>query len=418
MASGRTAWIDAAGGISGDMLLGACLDAGVPLEVIDHAISLLGLRDAVTVSAEEVRRGGFRATRAIVTIQESDGPHRTLDSITSRVRSAGLPAVVTDQAVAVFDRLAAAESRAHGITVDEVHFHEVGALDSIVDVVGAVASLHALGVTHLHCGTISLGGGTVSTAHGRLTVPGPAVLELLSASEAMSSGGPVEIELATPTGVAIATTLAERFGSMPPMTVTRVGVGAGTADPTGHANLCRLVVGEPTKTLDHPTVMTMIETNVDDLDPRLWPGVLRALMAAGAADAWLTPILMKKGRPAHTLHVLAEPSLVPVVEGLVFEHTSSIGLRTYDVDRAVLDRDTTTVHVDGQPIRVKRARRHHRVVNAEPEFDDVEAAALHLGLAAREVLGRAHALIRSLPPPIGDQTGHDGEGEDGHDDQH
>ncbi len=402
MADGLVAWIDSRGGVSGDMLLGACLDAGAPISVVIDALHAVGLGDQVSVTADDVRRGEFRATHALVETQPSSRPRR-LGEIIDLIEAAALSTTVTAQAIAVFQLLADAESRVHGIAAHLVHFHEVGALDSLTDIVGTLVALEHLGVRRVVGGPISLGGGSVQTQHGLLRVPGPAVLELLRSSGAAARGGPVDIELATPTGVALLVTLAERFGAMPAMDITTVGIGAGSADPEGHANVCRLVIGEPlgdAAAAEAPVTvlapMTVLETNVDDLDPRLWPGTIQALLDAGAADAWLTPILMKKGRPAHTLHVLAPAERIDSLTDLVFQSTTSIGLRTYQVDRTVLARDIVTVHVDAQPIRVKRAWHQGRVVNAEPEFDDIVLAAAALGLTPREVLRRAQVSAHPL----------------------
>ena len=227
----------------------------------------------------------------------------------------------------------------HGTTPEAVHFHEVGALDAIADVVAACAGFAHLGLTALHVSAVALGGGTVQAAHGRMSVPGPAVVRLLA--DAPSYGGPVDVELATPTGAALLATHATAWGPAPAMTGTRQGHGAGGRDLAGHANVLRLVVGEPWSGSGHaeaPGTALVLETNVDDQDPRLWPAALAALLDAGASDAWLTPILMKKGRPAHTLHVLVHPSRAAQVRDAVFEHTSAIGLREQVVTKHALDR--------------------------------------------------------------------------------
>jgi uncharacterized protein (TIGR00299 family) protein len=376
------AWLDASGGISGDMFLGACLDAGAPLGVVQAALEALALPDSLRVEVSEVRRGGLRAMLAGVRTAEVSASRHLADIVGILERSSLDPAVRADS-VRVFERLGAAEARVHGVELGEVHFHEVGALDSIADIVGSVAALHSLRVGRLVCGPISLGGGSVEAAHGRLPIPGPAVLELLSGTPASARGGPVDVELATPTGVALAVTLAAEFGPMPDVVGVEVGVGAGSRDPAGHANVLRLVIGRGV--VSDPT-MVVIEANVDDLDPRVWPGVLEALLATGAADAWLTPILMKKGRPGHTLQVLAPGRLVDELETVIFATTTTIGLRRTQVARTVLDRRVDSVEVAGIRIRVKLAIRGGEILNAMPEYDDVVAAAAALNLPEREVL--------------------------------
>jgi uncharacterized protein (TIGR00299 family) protein len=381
----RVGWIDATGGLSGDMLLGACLDAGVDLAVVHHAIERLGLPERVEVRAEPARRAAIGGTRAVVSHGESRH-RRTLPDVVALLSP--LDEEVRSRAIAVFRHLAEAEARVHRMPVDEVHFHEVGALDSIADVVGVVAALHSLDLDRLVCSPIALGGGRARTEHGPIPVPGPAVVELLRAHGAPGFGGPVDIELATPTGVALVVTLADAFGPMPGVRPDLVGVGAGTAEPEGHANLTRLVVGDA-DSAPSATREVVLEANVDDLDPRLWPGVLAALMDAGAADAWLTPIVMKKGRPAHTLSVLAAPDRAELLERLVLTHTSTIGLRRHPVDKVALPRESAEVEVYGETVRVKRAFLDGELVTATPEYDDVARVAAAKGLPERVVLEAA-----------------------------
>jgi uncharacterized protein (TIGR00299 family) protein len=386
--SGRVGWVDATGGLSGDMLLGACLDAGVHLDVVREAIGRLALPETVEVSSEPTQRGGIGATRAIVATGESR-QRRTLPDVLALLEP--LDADVRTPAAAVFRALAKAEAHVHRVPADEVHFHEVGALDSIADVVAVVAALGSLGVDRLVCSPIALGGGRARTEHGPIPVPGPAVVELLRAHGAPGFGGPVDIELATPTGVALMVTLADGFGPLPGLRPELVGAGAGAAEPEGHANLTRLVVGTPVVGPGAATPEIVLEANVDDLDPRLWPGVLAALLEAGASDAWLTPILMKKGRPAHTLSVLAPPDLVGRLERIVLTHTTTIGLRRHPVDKVALPRETVEVEVYGERVRVKLARLDGEVVTATPEYDDVARIAAAHGVPEKVVLEAARA---------------------------
>jgi uncharacterized protein (DUF111 family) len=226
-------------------------------------------------------------------------------------------------------------------------------------------------------------------------VPGPAVVELLRARNAPAFGGPVETELATPTGVALMTVLAAEFGPLPSLRLASVGVGAGSKDPAGHPNITRLIVGEPAaEAVASVEAAVVLEANVDDLDPRLWPQVLAELLDAGASDAWLTPILMKKGRPAHTLSVLAEPGRAAELERLVFRHTSTIGLRVRPVDKVVLPRESVVVDVSGHSVHVKIARLDGDVVNAVPEYEDVARVAAELGVPAKTVLDAARAAAQ------------------------
>ena len=347
----RTGWLDASSGASGDMLLGALLGAGVPLEVVQAAVDAVS-PERVTLEREDVSRNGFAATRCHVRVADS-ATARTWSDVRVLLEQAALDPAVKDVALAVFGRLADAEARVHGTTAAEVHFHEVGALDAIADVVGVAAGFVHLGLDRLVCSPVAVGGGTVRIAHGPVGVPVPAVVELLRGVP--SYGGPVDLELTTPTGAALLVTLADEFGPQPPLAVDAVGVGAGGRDPEGHANVVRLLVGSGG--LEAPTSTTgagalVIETNVDDLDPRLWPDVIAALLAAGAADAWLTPILMKKGRPAHTLHVLVAGAAAADVRREIFRQTSTIGLREHSFAKTALDREFIAVDVEGQRVAV------------------------------------------------------------------
>jgi len=411
---GRVGWLDTTAGVSGDMLLGALVDAGVPLEVVQRAVDAVA-PGPVRLRAETVQRAGLRALRVHVDTEEgSPGePHRTWAVIRGLLDAADIDAGVREHARATFARLAEAEAAVHGVDPDEIVFHEVGGLDAIADVVGVCAGLRHLGLDTLVGSPVTVGGGTVDTAHGRLPVPVPAVTALLYGIP--SSGGPVDAELATPTGVALVVSAVDRWGRQPAMAVGAVGVGAGGRDHAGHPNVVRLLVGQPSATT-HPapaatTVAAappqpqqdgarplLIQTNVDDLDPRLWPGVLQRLLESGASDAWLTPILMKKGRPAHTLSALVRPELRPRVEEVVFAETTAIGLRVQEVDKVALSRSEMVVRVGDRPIRVKVASQDGRVLNLQPEYEDVVTVAKAAGRTAKAVLAEAAALARSVSP--------------------
>jgi uncharacterized protein (TIGR00299 family) protein len=408
-------WLDCSSGASGDMLLGTLVDAGVPLEVLDASVQAIA-PEPIRLRAESVSRSGLAATRVRVEAADST-THRGLGDIRALLSAAPLDERVRDRAGAVFARLAEAEASVHGTTTDAVHFHEVGALDAIADVVGVCAGLVHLGLETLTCSTIAVGGGSVEAGHGRLPVPPPAVAALLR--DAPSVGGPADRELCTPTGAALVTTWADDYGGQPAMRVQAIGVGAGGTDLPGHPNVIRLFVGEPVDAAflaqgsptpigsyqgsptpigsyqgSPATEQLVLEANIDDLDPRLWPAVIDRLLGAGAADAWLTPILMKKGRPAHTLSVLTDASRRSAILDVVFAETTTIGLRERAVGKVALDREIRTVEVGGQPVRVKVARHDGVVVNAQPEYDDVAAAAAALGRPVKTVLADAIATAR------------------------
>lgn len=392
----RIGWLDLGAGVAGDMLLGALVGAGVPLDTVRAALAPLDL--PITLRAEEVRRGGLAAVRVVVEVPEEGQPHRTWADV--RLLLGRLPEPLRSTAAAVFAALARAEAAVHGVPEDEMHFHEVGALDAVADVVGVCAGLAALRLDEVVASPVTLGSGSVRTAHGVLPVPVPAVVALLAAAGAPGRGGPFEGEQATPTGVALVTVLADRFGPMPAMRPSGWGTGAGTRDPAGHANVVRLVVGEA----GEPSGALLLESTVDDLDPRVWPLVLAALLAAGAHDVWLTPVLMKKGRPGHVVAALSPPDAVAAVRGVLFRETTTLGVRETAVARTVLDREFRQVDVDGQPVAVKLGLLDGAVVNAMPEFEDVARAARALGLPVEQVLARARGLAQEL---LGG-TGHSG----------
>jgi pyridinium-3,5-bisthiocarboxylic acid mononucleotide nickel chelatase len=389
----RVGWLDCSSGVSGDMLLGALASLG---GLGDLPLLVASLNDLhVTCTTSPTSRHGIAAT-AVSVSGGPDQPQRGLDDVLAIVGRADVPPAVRERAATVFRRLAEVEGAIHGSPPAAVHFHEIGAIDSIVDVLGGCLGFHTVGLDELIVSPIALGGGTARSAHGELPVPTPAALGLLSGSRLVGHGGPVDTELATPTGVALLAEWATGSGPMPAMTVTATGVGAGSQELPNRANILRLVIGE-TASAGSSDRWQIIEANVDDLDPRLWPVVLDRLLSAGAGDAWLTPILMKKGRPAHTVTALVGPEEAEAVRRILVSETSTIGLRTSSVTKHALERSWVTVDVDGEKVRVKLAYDGAQRTNLAPEFDDVVAAADALGLPAKEILARATAAaLRSL----------------------
>jgi uncharacterized protein (TIGR00299 family) protein len=369
-------WLNPFSGISGDMLLGTLLDLGAPLDGVRAAVARTGL-DGWELTAEHVTRGGIGATRAVVEVT---------DTATER-RAAELLARVADVPVAsrAVQAIAEVEARIHGIDPAQVHLHEIGGLDTVVDTVGVAAALDLLGVSEVHCGPLALGSGTVTTRHGVLPVPAPATAALLA-----QAGAPVvgagEGETVTPTGAALLVAAGARFGPLPAMALRGVGYGAGGRDPAGRANVLQALLGAAAGAVEP---MLLLETNVDDVTGEVLGHLVGRLLDAGAADAWLSPIVMKKGRPAHTVHVLVAPERAADCERIVLAETGSLGLRRTPVDRAALPRHTTTVDVDGHPIRLK-----HGPWGVKPEHDDVAAAAAALDLPLREVARRALEVAR------------------------
>lgn len=384
----RTLWVDASNGAAGDMLLAALLDAGASLDAVRSGLAGLGVPVAVEVSA--VRRHGFRASHVCVEAPETD-VHRGLSDVLTVLGRLSGPA--RGFAVDVFTRLGEAEARVHGSTVDQVHFHEVGALDAIADVAGCALALHDLGLLEGAVRVVSpvaVGSGTVRTAHGPLPVPAPAVAELLTAAGAPLAAHAATMELCTPTGAALLTTLATAWGPPPAMTPSAVGVGAGTADPPGHANVLRVLTGSVAAAPDwQEGELFQVEATVDDLDPRVWPDLLEELRSVGAADAWCVPALMRKGRPGQVLTVLVDAARLDLACRTVFTWTTTLGVRVHPVSRRALRRDTVTVTAAGAEVRVKRAYLGDELVTAQPEYDDARAAARAAGVPVTEVLDAA-----------------------------
>jgi uncharacterized protein (TIGR00299 family) protein len=338
-----------------------------------------------------------------------DVPVRTWRAVQDLIAKAELAAPVRNRALAIFGRLAEAEVRVHDLPLEEVHFHEVGALDSIADIVGVAAALHSLEVDSISASAVAVGSGRVRGTHGDMGVPVPAVVELAAGWKIFAGGSG---ELTTPTGMALVSALAERCEDLPLLTLQASGAGAGSRDTPGRPNLTRVLIGErvthPDDDLSEADVL--IEANVDDLDPRLWPGVLTSLIRAGAADAWLVPIIMKKGRPAHTVSVLARPDQAADLRYLLLVLTSSIGVRETRVRKTALPRGWVDLIVEGSCISMKIAHRHGTIWQVTPEFDDLERAAAEQGLFPLTLLEQAMAaalaagLVSGAPVPNGLRT--------------
>ncbi|MGC0417904.1 nickel pincer cofactor biosynthesis protein LarC [Embleya sp. AB8] len=386
----RAAWVDASAGIAGDMLLAALVDGGAALRAVRAAVEAV-VPGEVHLVQTRVTRAGMRATRIHVTPSDDDHAHRTWREVRRLIERAPLADPVRASALAAFTRLAAAEARVHGTGTEEVHFHEVGAWDSIADVVGVCAALHDLAVTDLTASPAALGVGRVTTAHGELPVPVPAVAELATAWQVFAGG---EGELATPTGMALLTTLARECCPLPHLLLERTGIGAGSRDTPGRPNVTRVFLGAPVSATTPGSAFdaaeaVVLETNIDDLDPRAWPSVLTSLIEAGASDAWLTPILMKKGRPAHTLSVLCPPQRAQPLRDAVFRLTSTLGVRERPVRKTELQRGWTHVDVLGSRLPVKVGHRSGEILQATPEFAPAAALAARLVLPVHTVLAAA-----------------------------
>jgi len=411
----KLAYFDCPSGAAGDMILGALVDAGVPFEKLESELAGLALA-GYRLERAEVMKAGFRATKVHVHLdgyeegpgyfrrlpdpegqhEHSPAGHRGLGEILGILERSRLTPVVRDMASRVFRRLAEAEARVHGTTPERVQFHDVGAIDAIVDVTGSCIGLHLLGVDAVHFGTLPVGGGFVQGPHGRIPVPAPAVAELLRGFPTLDNG--IRRELVTPTGAAILTTLAVGSGGMPAMRVTAVGYGAGTLD-LETPNVLRVFVGEAAAAAPTGTpieTIVQVETTVDDMSPQLYEPLLERLLESGALDAWLTPVIMKRSRPGVVLTALSEPGRVADLSRLLFEESSTIGVRWTAYQRARLDREMVRLETAHGPVTFKVSRLDGRVITVTPEFEEIRRIARDRGLAVREVLEQARTEGRRL----------------------
>jgi uncharacterized protein (TIGR00299 family) protein len=384
---GTVAWFHCFSGIAGDMAFGALVDAGADLDEVRTLLERLPV-DGWSVEAEPVLRSGIAGTKLHVRT-EADPPHRTAAEVAAIVAAAALPDRVHRRALATFRALAEAEGRLHRQPPETVHFHEVGALDAIVDVVGTCAALEVLGVDEVTSSAVADGTGSVRAAHGQLPVPVPAVVTLLQG--APTYGLDIARELTTPTGAALLAANVVQWGPMPAMVVEASGYGAGTADLGDRPNLTRVVIGRRADVSGAVpgTPVVLLEANVDDVTGEALAYAVDALVAAGAHDAWVTPIVMKKGRPAHTVSVLADPAAAADLRAVLVRETGTMGVRGSTLERWPQSRSFDEVEVDGHTIRIKVTG-----TRAKAEHDDVARAARALGLPLREVTARAEAAWR------------------------
>ncbi len=401
----KYAYCDCFSGISGDMFLGALVDSGLPVDVLRDGLAQLRLPEPLEIVVNETHKGALRATQLDVLVGDShhhdhspehphEHHHRHLSDITELIENSGLSDRVKRTSLAIFQVLAEAEARVHGIEIDRVHFHEVGALDSIADIVGAAVGLEALGIDRLYASAVPFSGGQVQTEHGTLPVPAPATLEILTRAHAQMAPSPAQVELVTPTGAAILAALAtfER----PNLVVTGVGIGAGKRD-LPWPNIFRLILGESAAEAEYPLVL--LETNIDDMNPQLFGHVMNRLFAAGALDVYMTPIYMKKNRPATLLGVVARRQDEPELARLILAETSTLGLRVQPVYRYTAQREFQQVTTPYGDVQVKIKLLDGRPIQAMPEYDvcarlasehnvplaDVYTAAL---LAGKALLGK------------------------------
>ena len=389
----RVVYLDCVGGISGEMMLGALLDAGAPEAALHDVVSALAL-PGVKLGVERVPRGGVRACH--VTVDAGEPSDRRAEELLASVVGAALPRQVISRASAALERLVDVEAEIHGVTRDALVLHEVGGVDTLVDVVGAFALLDALGVGEVVCSPVPFARGVIDTRHGPIPGPGPAVVALLRG--APMEGIVSEHELVTPTGAAIVAEAASSFGELPPMRVDAVGYGAGSRDLGERPNVLRVLIGERSAAPASRDVV-LLETHVDDLLPELVPDLVEACRAAGALDVWTVAVAMKKGRPGVAVSAVARPEDEPAVAVAMFEHGSTLGVRASRIRRYELERDVHEVVVDGRPIRVKVGRLDGRVVNVAPEHDDCAAVAAETRRSVKAVWALALAAASDLVEP-------------------
>src|SRR5579859_1601757 len=395
----KLAYFDCFSGISGDMTLGALLDAGCAVEHLRYELSGLQV-PGWELAVEKVWKNGMAATYVRVKT-EDQAKHRSLSAILEILEKSQLAARVRQRAAAIFRRLGEAEASVHDVPLEKIHFHEVGAVDAIVDIVGACIGFEALGIEKFACSALNVGGGTAKMAHGVLPVPAPATAKLLQGKPTYSNG--VQKELVTPTGAAIVATLCEAFGPQPAMSVNAIGYGAGTADLEGQPNVVRIMVGEevaagsgfekdaqgkPAAT-GFDEEIAVIEANLDDMNPQIYGYFLEKALAAGALDVYTTPVQMKKNRPGVLLTVLCKPGDTQGLMALVFEETTTFGARTYRAQRRVLPREWVNVATQFGDVRVKVSRVNGSVLHAAPEFEDCKRVADEKNVPLQRVMAEA-----------------------------
>lgn len=394
MTTGRWAYIDAVGGVAGDMLLAALIDAGASPDDIRAGLRGLDI-DGVQLVVERTERHSVAATRIRV-ITTAPRTARDWAAVRDLLEHAGLPPRAHARASEAFRRLAHAEARVHRVPPEQVRFHEVGAVDALVDVCGVALALEALAVERVACSELPVGRGLTSAIHGSLPLPAPATLELLRGTPL--HGVDDDVELVTPTGAALVTALAgNHFGPLPPLTLEAVGYGAGTRDLPTRPNVVRVLVGTAVAVeADGRRPAVLVECTLDDLPGELVADAAAACVAAGALDAWTIPVQMKKGRPGVVLTAVARPEAEAAVAEAMLRHTTTLGVRTVPVSRWELDRDWRTVDIDGQPIAIKLGRLAGEIVNVAPEHDDIARAAAVLGRPTKTVWTHAWAAAQHL----------------------
>jgi len=392
----KLAYFDCFSGISGDMTLGALVDAGLSVDQLRSSLQALQV-PGWQLSAEKVWKNGMSATYVKVAT-EDQSKHRSLSTIVEILEKSQLAVSVRQRAAAIFTKLGEAEASVHDVPLEKIHFHEVGAIDAIVDIVGACIGFDALGIEKFACSALNVGGGTAKMAHGILPVPAPATAKLLQGKPTYSNG--VQRELVTPTGAAIVATLCDHFGPQPPLSVSHIGYGAATADLEGQPNVLRIMIGECAS----PSVsavpgfdeqISVIEANLDDMNPQIYGYFSDKALAAGALDVYTTPVQMKKNRPGTLLTVLCKPQNANNLMSLIFAETTTFGLRTYQAQRRILPREHLTVTTPYGALRLKLSRLNGRIQHATPEYEDCRKLAESNNIPLHQVITAALSAYHS-----------------------
>jgi pyridinium-3,5-bisthiocarboxylic acid mononucleotide nickel chelatase len=383
----KLAYFDCFSGISGDMTLGALIDAGFPAGLLRAELKSLQV-PGWELTTEKVWKNGMAATYVRVQTEDQQ-KHRSLTTILEILTNSQLAPPVRERASRIFQKLGEAEAHVHKAPIEEVHFHEVGAVDALVDIVGSCVGFHALGIERFACSPLNVGGGTAKMAHGVLPVPAPATARLLQGAPTFSNG--VQRELVTPTGAAIVATLCDSFGPQPPMTVSAIGYGAGAADLEGQPNVVRIMIGESADKTSSAgdEEISIIEANLDDMNPQIYGYVLEKALSAGALDVYTTALQMKKNRPGTLLTILCRPEDTDALMSIIFAETTTFGIRSHRAQRRALPREWVNVSTTYGSVRIKLSRSNGRILHVTPEYDDCRKLAVEKQVPLQEVISEA-----------------------------
>jgi uncharacterized protein (TIGR00299 family) protein len=385
----KIAYIDCSAGISGDMCLGALLDAGVDLSAIKKGLKKLPIKN-YNLSFKKVLRCGISATKVDVILKTNTGRQKAKGikwkDVEKIIKNSSLPDRIKNKGLHIFKRLFESEARVHGKAFDKIHLHELGGVDCIVDIFGTLIGFDILGIEKIYASPVNLGGGSIKTSHAVLSVPAPATIELLRGCPVYLSN--IALEMTTPTGAAIVTGLKSNFSSLPEITVKKIGYGAGSRDITTMPNVLRIITGEEHKMPEHGSlddIVTIIETNIDDMNPQIYEDIVSKLFKAGAMDVFLENIIMKKGRPAVKLTVIIKEQDMEKMADILFKETTTIGLRFYRAHRKILHREIKKVKTKYGNVRIKISRLKDRIVNISPEYDDLKAISKRVKLPIKKI---------------------------------